>query len=155
MNNVIAIHSPGGMGSAIAARLVAHGARMLTSLDGRSGATIERARNAGWKMSLPKRLPPQILSCRSYRPASCSSRQGVSETPVKAATSRFLSIAMPYPKTKGGVAATLAETGCDLIGGAIVGAPPQPGEKGPSLFGLKLRWLRAHPDDLLTEVRAP
>ena len=59
------------------------------------------------------------------------------------------------PKTKGEVAATLAETGCDLIGGAIVGAPPQPGEKGPSLFGLKLRWLRAHPDDLLTEVRAP
>ena len=27
--------------------------------------------------------------------------------------------------------------------------------KAQGLFGLKLRWLRAHPDDLLTEVRAP
>jgi hypothetical protein len=40
MNIIIAIHSPGAMGSAIAARLVEHGTRVLTSLDGRSGATV-------------------------------------------------------------------------------------------------------------------
>jgi 3-hydroxyisobutyrate dehydrogenase-like beta-hydroxyacid dehydrogenase len=38
------------------------------------------------------------------------------------------------PKTKTEIARTLAETGCDIIDGAIVGAPPQPGEKGPRLY---------------------
>ena len=47
MNIVIAIHSPGAMGSAISARLVEHGARVLTSLDGRSAATVERAARSG------------------------------------------------------------------------------------------------------------
>jgi hypothetical protein len=56
MNIVIAIHSPGAMGSAIAARLVEHGARVLTSLDGRSGATVERARTAGMEDVSPKTI---------------------------------------------------------------------------------------------------
>ena len=47
MNIVIAILSPGAMGSAISVRLVEHGARVLTSLDGRSPATVDRARAAG------------------------------------------------------------------------------------------------------------
>ena len=38
------------------------------------------------------------------------------------------------PKTKTEIAGTLAETGCDIIDGAIVGAPPQPGKKGPRLY---------------------
>jgi 3-hydroxyisobutyrate dehydrogenase-like beta-hydroxyacid dehydrogenase len=38
------------------------------------------------------------------------------------------------PKTKTQVAITLAETGCDVIDGAIIGAPPQPGEKGPRFY---------------------
>jgi hypothetical protein len=46
MNIVIAILSPGAMGSAIAQRLVERGARVLTSLDGRSAATVARARAA-------------------------------------------------------------------------------------------------------------
>jgi 3-hydroxyisobutyrate dehydrogenase-like beta-hydroxyacid dehydrogenase len=38
------------------------------------------------------------------------------------------------PKTKTEIAGTLAETGCDIIDGAIVGAPPRPGEKGPRIY---------------------
>jgi 3-hydroxyisobutyrate dehydrogenase-like beta-hydroxyacid dehydrogenase len=38
------------------------------------------------------------------------------------------------PKTKTEIAGTLAETGCGIIDGAIVGAPPQPGEKGPRFY---------------------
>ena len=47
MNIVIGILSPGAMGSAISVRLVERGARVLTSLDGRSAATVGRARAAG------------------------------------------------------------------------------------------------------------
>jgi hypothetical protein len=52
MNIVIAILSPGAMGSAISMRLVEHGARVLTSLDGRSAATADRARAAGFVPTL-------------------------------------------------------------------------------------------------------
>ena len=39
----IAVIAPGAMGSAIGARLVEHGARVLTSLDGRGPASRARA----------------------------------------------------------------------------------------------------------------
>jgi 3-hydroxyisobutyrate dehydrogenase-like beta-hydroxyacid dehydrogenase len=38
------------------------------------------------------------------------------------------------PKTKTEIAGTLEETGCEIIDGAIVGAPPRPGEKGPRIY---------------------
>src|ERR1700719_3515453 len=56
MNIFIAIHSPGAMGSAISARLVEHGARVLTSLDGRGAATVERARAAGMEDVSPETI---------------------------------------------------------------------------------------------------
>jgi hypothetical protein len=38
------------------------------------------------------------------------------------------------PKTKTEIARILAETGCDILDGAIVGAPPQPEGKGPRIY---------------------
>ncbi|MBR0829622.1 NAD(P)-dependent oxidoreductase [Bradyrhizobium manausense] len=47
MSPTIAILAPGAMGSAVARRLSDHGARVLTSLRGRSEATLKRAADAG------------------------------------------------------------------------------------------------------------
>jgi 3-hydroxyisobutyrate dehydrogenase-like beta-hydroxyacid dehydrogenase len=47
MTTTIAILAPGAMGSAVARRLAEHGARVLTSLQGRSEATLRRAADAG------------------------------------------------------------------------------------------------------------
>src|SRR6266568_5387306 len=47
MSTTIAIIAPGAMGSAVARRLGEHGARVLTSLIGRSEATAQRAAAAG------------------------------------------------------------------------------------------------------------
>src|SRR5258708_26906900 len=47
MSTNIAILAPGAMGSAVARRLNEHGARVLTSLAGRSEATAKRAAAAG------------------------------------------------------------------------------------------------------------
>ena len=41
---IVAIIAQGGMGAAVAARLTEHGARVVTSLEGRSAATLERVR---------------------------------------------------------------------------------------------------------------
>jgi len=47
MSPTIAILAPGAMGSAVASRLRENGARVLTSLRGRSEATLKRAADAG------------------------------------------------------------------------------------------------------------
>lgn len=47
MSPTIAILAPGAMGSAVARRLSENGARVLTSLKGRSEATLKRAADAG------------------------------------------------------------------------------------------------------------
>ena len=47
MPPTIAVLAPGAMGSAVARRLSEHGARVLTSLKGRSPATQKRAADAG------------------------------------------------------------------------------------------------------------
>ncbi|KAJ7458413.1 hypothetical protein FB451DRAFT_1406191, partial [Mycena latifolia] len=46
--HIIALLAPGGMGSKIAARLASSGGgKILTNLEGRSAATLERARESG------------------------------------------------------------------------------------------------------------
>ena len=47
MTNTLAIIAAGAMGSAIARRMTENGARVLTSLKGRSQATVDRAHQAG------------------------------------------------------------------------------------------------------------
>jgi 3-hydroxyisobutyrate dehydrogenase-like beta-hydroxyacid dehydrogenase len=128
MNIVIAIHSPGAMGSAISARLVEHGARVLTSLDGRSAATVERARAAGMEDVSPKAITTAdlILSIVPPGEAVALAKQLVTRLSESRHKPVFIDCNALSPKTKTQVAITLAETGCDVIDGAIIGAPPQP-----------------------------
>jgi putative dehydrogenase len=126
MNIVIAIHSPGAMGSTISARLIEYGARVLTSLEGRSAATVERAGAAGMEDVSPETIttadlilsivPPgeAVALAEGFVTRLCESRH----KPV------FIDCNALSPKTKRQIAVTLAETGCDVIDGAIIGAPP-------------------------------
>ena len=47
MTPVVAIVAPGAMGAAVGKRLVDNGLKVLTSLQGRSEATVARAKAAG------------------------------------------------------------------------------------------------------------
>jgi L-threonate 2-dehydrogenase len=136
MNIVIAILSPGAMGSAISARLVEHGARVLTSLDGRSAATVERAREAGMEDVSAKAIATADLILSIVPPGEAVALAKELATHLSQSYHKpvFIDCNALSPKTKTHVALTLAETGCDFIDGAILGAPPQPGEKGPRLY---------------------
>jgi putative dehydrogenase len=136
MNIAIAILSPGAMGSAISARLVEHGARVLTSLDGRSAATVERARAAGMEDASAKTIATAdlILSIVPPGEAVALAKELVTQLSQSCRKPVFIDCNALSPKTKTQVAMTLAETGCDFIDGAIIGAPPQPGQKGPRLY---------------------
>src|SRR2546430_11636994 len=47
MHPLVAVIAPGMMGAAVGKRLVDHGLKVLTSLEGRSEETVERAKAAG------------------------------------------------------------------------------------------------------------
>ena len=136
MNIVIAIHSPGAMGSAISARLVEHGARVLTSLDGRSAATVERARAARMEDVSPETIATADIILSIVPPGQAVALAEGFVLLLKESRHKpvFIDCNALSPKTKTLVAMTLADTGCDFIDGAIIGAPPEPGEKGPRFY---------------------
>jgi 3-hydroxyisobutyrate dehydrogenase-like beta-hydroxyacid dehydrogenase len=136
MNIVIAIHSAGAMGSALSLRLRENGARVLTSLSGRSAATAERARLAGME-----NVPLETTACADLILSIVPPDQAITLAERYVTSLReshhkpvFVDCNALSPKTKSQVAMTLAGTGCDFIDGAIIGGPPQAGEKGPRLY---------------------
>ena len=136
MNIVIGIQSLGAMGSAISVRLVEHGARVLTSLDGRSATTVERARAAGMEDVSPKAIATADLILSIVPPGEAVALAKGLATRLSESRHKpvYIDCNALDPKTKSEIAETLAETGCDFVDGAIVGGPPQPGEKGPRIY---------------------
>jgi 3-hydroxyisobutyrate dehydrogenase-like beta-hydroxyacid dehydrogenase len=115
------------MGSGVATRLTANGVRVLTSLDGRSAASKQRAAEAGMTAAsdteianadfLLSILPPgQALAlAEKLKPALRASNH----KPV------FVECNAVNPQTVGKIAALVAETGCPFVDGAIMGPPPR------------------------------
>jgi 3-hydroxyisobutyrate dehydrogenase-like beta-hydroxyacid dehydrogenase len=136
MKIVIAILSPGAMGSAISVRLVEHGARVLTLLEGRSAATVNRARAAGMEDVSPETIATADLILSIVPPSEAVGLAKELMTHLSESRHKpvYIDCNALSPKTKTEIAGTLAETGCHVIDGAIVGAPPQPGEKGPRIY---------------------
>jgi 3-hydroxyisobutyrate dehydrogenase-like beta-hydroxyacid dehydrogenase len=136
MKIVIAILSPGAMGSAISVRLVERGARVLTLLEGRSAATVNRAHAAGMEDVSPETIATADLILSIVPPSEAVGLAKKLVTPLRESRHKpvYIDCNALSPKTKTEIAGTLAETGCDVIDGAIVGAPPQPGEKGPRIY---------------------
>ncbi|WP_375456782.1 DUF1932 domain-containing protein [uncultured Methylobacterium sp.] len=132
----IAIIAPGAMGSAVAARLTGHGARVLTSLTGRSGTTRARAEAAGMVHAGDADLAAADLVLSILPPADAAalarrlapSLAGAPRKPV------YVDLNAVSPNTLHGIAATIAETGTPFLDGAILGHPPRPGAVGPRLY---------------------
>jgi putative dehydrogenase len=136
MNTVIAVHSAGAMGSAVSLRLREHGARVLTSLFGRSPATMARAREAGMEDVAPETVITADIILSIVPPGEAVALAEGLVTLLKESRHKpvFIDCNALSPKTKLHVATTLAGTGCDFIDGAIIGGPPQPGENGPRFY---------------------
>jgi hypothetical protein len=122
MNIVIAILSPGAMGSAISARLVKNGARVLTSLDGRSTATVDRARAAGMQDVSPETIATAglILSIVPPGEAVALTKGLVTHLSESRHKPVYIDCNALSPKTKIEIAGTLAETGCDRTEGTEI-----------------------------------
>jgi 3-hydroxyisobutyrate dehydrogenase-like beta-hydroxyacid dehydrogenase len=134
--STIAIIAPGAMGSAIGRRLTEHGARVLTSIEGRSEPTIMRAREAGMIPVAAADLAAADLILSITPPAaSLGVAEGLAPL-LRQSRSKpvYIDFNAINPETMREVSAALAETGCEILDGAIIGSPPRPERDGPTLY---------------------
>ncbi|EJC71960.1 6-phosphogluconate dehydrogenase-like protein [Rhizobium leguminosarum bv. trifolii WSM2012] len=131
-----AIIGAGAMGSAVAKRLIEHGATVLTNLDGRSELTIARAKAAGMAPVGREELAKAELILSIVPPAEALKvAEFVAEiSSGLSAPAPFLDLNAIAPKTMQALAARLAGSGVEVLDGAIIGGPPVAGKSGPTLY---------------------
>ncbi len=132
----IAIIGAGAMGSAIAGRLVEGGAHLLTYVEGRSTATIERAKAAGMKAVGLDNLTKADIILSIVPPAEAV---GVAEALSAALrrhdrTTTFIDCNAISPKTMAQVASVFGSDCGEVLDGSIIGSPPKSGQKSPKLY---------------------
>ncbi|MGH1589861.1 DUF1932 domain-containing protein [Methylobacterium phyllosphaerae] len=134
--STIAVIAPGAMGSAIGARLAGHGARVLTSLDGRGPQSRARAEAAGMAHAGDGDLAAADLLLAIVPPADAEALAR-RLAPALAATARkpvYIDANAVSPATVGRIAGVVAATGTPFLDGAILGLPPKPGARGPRVY---------------------
>jgi 3-hydroxyisobutyrate dehydrogenase-like beta-hydroxyacid dehydrogenase len=131
MTLTIAIIAPGEMGSAVGRSLRAGGARIVTSLTGRSATSIARAERVGFAVvESDDRLVADADMLLSIVPPGEAVR--VTER-LAAALQRarrkpiVVDCNAVAPVTAVRIGAALAATGCPYVDAGIIGPPPAPG----------------------------
>src|SRR5487761_1752144 len=142
----VAIVAMGEMGAGLAARLTARGARVRTSLAGRSEASAVRAKAAGAKAVGSEReliegadfvlsvVPPG--EARNLAKRLAPALQAVARKPT------YVECNAISPKTAREVAEIVARTGAPFADGGIVGGPPK-GDDGGARVGVARAWPRS------------
>jgi 3-hydroxyisobutyrate dehydrogenase-like beta-hydroxyacid dehydrogenase len=156
MSTTIALFGAGAMGSAVGRRLTESGAKVVTFLEGRSSATLERARAAGL-LAAPLSAFGEADIILSIVPPAEALDVAELIAPVLRDGGRkptFVDLNAISPKTMEKLAAGLAPTGAKVLDGSIIGGPPVSGKAGPVVclsgdlagepdllarFGLKIR----------------
>ena len=133
----IAIVSVGEMGAGIAGRLVENGARVLTSLDGRSAATANRAHAAGVEIHNDAVLVEQAELVLSIVPPAAARATAERFLPQIAQSSRkptFLECNAVAPQTVLALSKPFLLEGLRFGDAGIIGLAPRPGGTSPRLY---------------------
>ena len=126
MTPVVAIIAPGAMGAAVGKRLTSHGVRVLTSLTGRSEATVARARDAGMAAASDAEIAAADFML-SILPPGDALALAQRFAPILSASNAkpvYVDCNAINPATVARVAAAIAPTGCPFVDAGIIGPPP-------------------------------
>jgi putative dehydrogenase len=137
MSDLIAVIAPGEMGAAIGQRLRERGARVITSLAGRSAASGKRAERAGLTAVanddeivkadiILSVVPPKDAAGLAQRLKPAIGRAAVK--PI------YVDCNAVAPQTAEAIGAILAGSGAAYVDGGIIGAPPTPTTPGARLY---------------------
>lgn len=162
----VAVVAMGEMGSAIAARLVQNGVRVITTLEGRSETSIARARRGGIEAVTTDTLTEQAHIFLSIVPPHAAVETAEHYLPLLQVAGRnplYVDCNAVAPETLGAIAASAGKAGIRFADASIIGAAPKPeAGKGPrfyvsgnaetesrwlSEYGLDTRYLSANAGD--------
>jgi 3-hydroxyisobutyrate dehydrogenase-like beta-hydroxyacid dehydrogenase len=127
----------GEMGSGVARRLIERGARVLTSLDGRSGASRERAQAAGAEILSDSELVAQTEILLSIVPPSAAAATaerfvGIIEQSMNKPA--FIDCNAIAPQTLHEISAPFLQRGLRFGDASIIGLPPKADGYSPRLY---------------------
>lgn len=136
MKPVITLIAPGNMGASLGARLTENGIEVRTSLEGRSAATVERARSAGI-IGVDDDLLYDVDIVLSVLPPSeamplvkrLAKRLGAMEKPPL-----FVDCNAVSPESAKKMAVVMREASAPFVDGSIIGGPASAGYDGPKLY---------------------
>ncbi|HEY6431406.1 MAG TPA: DUF1932 domain-containing protein, partial [Acetobacteraceae bacterium] len=131
MPPIVAVISPGAMGSAVARRMTERGVEVRTSLAGRSNESAARAREAGMADVADEQIAAADIILSILPPGDAV---GLAErlAPALAKTTRkpvYVDCNAVSPDTVQRIAAVLQAIDCPFLDGGIIGPPPRPGAR--------------------------
>lgn len=134
----VVVVAQGEMGAGIAQRLHERGARVLTSLKGRSAASAKRAAAAGMEpIEHDARLVADADFVLSIIPPGEAVPFAQRLAPVLNASANkplFMECNAISPARVKEVETILASTACPFVDGGIIGGPPTPGTSGARIY---------------------
>ncbi len=132
----IAVIASGGMGAAVGARLVERGARVVTSLKGRSQASAERAKAAGMTPAEDTEIAQAdyVLSIVPPKEALPLAQRLAPSLSAANKKPLYVDCNAVSPATVERIAVVIAATGCPFADGGIIGGPPRAGYDGPVFY---------------------
>jgi L-threonate 2-dehydrogenase len=136
MKPVVAVVSPGAMGSAVAHCLTTNGIEVRTSLAGRSVATAARAREAGMVEASDDAIAEADIILSILPPGDALGLAQRLAPTMQRAPRRpvYVDCNAVNPETVERIAAVIAPTGCPFVDGGIIGGPPKPGSKATKIY---------------------
>jgi L-threonate 2-dehydrogenase len=136
MTPVVAVIAPGMMGAAVGKRLVDNGAKVLTSLTGRSAETATRAKAAGMAAAGDEEIAASDFILSILPPGDAVALAERFQPALKASNAKpiYVDCNAINPKTVDRVAAVIAPTDCPFVDSGIIGSPPKPGDAGPRFY---------------------
>lgn len=135
-SKTIVILAPGAMGSAVARRLSDNGARVLTSLKGRSEATLKRAADAGMVGAEDDAIADAdiILSIVPPGEAVALAERLAALIVKRARKPVVVDCNAVNVDTVKRIEQIIGSAQARFVDGGIIGFPPQPGGKSPAFY---------------------
>ena len=136
MQPIVAVIAPGMMGSGVGQRLVENGIEVRTALDGRSEATIARAKAAGMVGASDEQIAASDMILSILPPGDALGLAERLAPALRAAAKKpiFVDCNALNPGTVLRIARVIEETGATFVDGGIIGGPPKPGSKGTKIY---------------------
>lgn len=136
MPPTIAIIAAGAMGAGVAQCLTAKGVTVLTSLAGRSPASVKRATEAGMRDADDRALAEADFVLSILPPGEAVALAERLAPALTAAPRKtiYVDCNAVSPPTAQAVTDIIAPTGCGFIDAGIIGPPPRPGSTATKFY---------------------